>query len=278
MKCRTAIIPVAGYGTRRLPITKAVEKCMLPVLNRPVVDYIVQDCIVAGIKEFYFVVSEDCMQLKQYYSHNRALEAHLREHGKEKMLSLIEPPTDITFHFVTQPPHGAYGTAVPVWLCRDLIPPHEQVLVIMGDNFLWNADGSSEAAYFIDEATKTNAQSALLGVEVPKHEVPQYGVLATEERGNVRYFTHVVEKPKVEEAPSSLINVSFYLFDPGFFNFLETYINQPRTGEYFITDPLNMYVAAGNELAVIPNKGEYLDCGTVDGWLYTNERVRKTTT
>jgi UTP--glucose-1-phosphate uridylyltransferase len=273
MKCTKAIIPVAGFGTRRLPVTKAVEKCMLPVLNRPVIDYIVADCIAAGITEFFFVVGEDCRQLKQYYQRNQALEKHLVAHHKQRLLELIQPPQGCQFHFIEQTAHLPYGTSVPVWLCRNIVGADEQVLVIMGDQFLFNADGSSETAHFLHEAAQAAAPSAMLGVSVPKAEVHKYGIVSTQKRGNSDYFQYIIEKPTPELAPSNLMNASSYLFDKDFFAFVAEDMEHTREGEYLITDPLNTYVEAGHDIAVIRNHGEYLDCGTVEGWLHANQRV-----
>ena len=143
-----AIIPVAGWGTRMLPITKAIEKCMLPVGKRPIIDYVVQDCLAAGIREFIFVVSEQSSQLEAYYRSNIHLNDYLRRKGKEDMLPLIAP-LKANMHFVTQPSYGKYGTAVPVALASDYINTDESAVVLMGDDFMYNPDGSSEVARLI---------------------------------------------------------------------------------------------------------------------------------
>jgi UTP--glucose-1-phosphate uridylyltransferase len=273
MKCTKAIIPVAGYGTRRLPITRAIEKSMLPVLNRPVVDYIVEDCMKAGIREFYFVVGENSSQIHAYYRRNPQFEAYLRETGKERKLPLVMPPEDCQFNFVVQPNAMAYGTAVPVSLCDKYIDDDEQALVIMGDNFFWNKDGSSGVAQFLQAAETAHVPSALLAYEVPKEEVYKYGIFETVQRDGVELFHRVIEKPSVEDAPTNLSNPSYYLFDKHFFHIVAEYMKQERTDEYFITDPLNMYMQAGHDIAVIRAQGEFLDCGNVDGWVYANQRV-----
>lgn len=278
MKCTRAIIPVAGFGTRRLPVTKSVEKCMLPVLNRPIIDYIVQDCIAAGISEFYFVVGEDCVQLRNYYGRNLPLEQHLIDTNKQDLLSLVAPQKGVKFEFIVQKQGSGqpYGTSVPVWLAWQLLPKdNEKVLVIMGDQFIYNSDGQSEAAHFLKNAQSANAASAMLAIEVPQSEVSKYGIIATRRSDKIDLFDHVVEKPKPKDAPSNLNNASFYLFDKHFFNFLQADMKQTHDGEFMITDPLNAYVSAGNDIVVIRNRGEYLDCGTVDGWLHANNRVTK---
>src|SRR3954447_9541764 len=99
MKITKAIIPVAGWGTRRLPITKAIEKCMLPIGNRPIVDYVVQDCLKAGINDIYFVVGEDSTQLEDYYRSNIQLNDYLKRNHKEDKLPLIAPLGEVKLHF-----------------------------------------------------------------------------------------------------------------------------------------------------------------------------------
>lgn len=265
-----AIIPVAGWGTRRLPITKAIEKCMLPIGNVPVIDFVVQDCIKAGIKDFYFVVSGEAPQLKNYYAHNEQLEAYLQKNGKDVMLPLVTPPTGVNFHFIPQNTTGKYGTTVPVWLCHEFVSPQEQVLVIMGDQFFYRTDGGSNAADLIELVKQKGLKSGLFGVPVPLEEVQKYGVI---EKDSNDYYIRIVEHPHPETAPSNLNNASFYLFDYKMFEYLEGDMNAPHTGEYMIIDPINEYVNDGNKIVVGEAKGDYLDAGTVEGWLHANRVV-----
>ena len=111
-----AIIPVAGWGTRRLPITKAIEKCMLPVGNRPIVDYVVRDCIKAGITDIYFVVNRGSRQIFDYYSDNARLNQFLEYNGKQDMMELARPPMNVNFHYIEQDSNEKYCTAFPVAL------------------------------------------------------------------------------------------------------------------------------------------------------------------
>jgi UTP--glucose-1-phosphate uridylyltransferase len=272
--CTKAIIPVAGFGTRRLPITKAIEKCMIPVLNRPIIDYIVEDCVKAGITDIYFIVGEDSSQLRKYYGENMSLEQYLADKGKDIMLDEVrEISRKANFHYITQTTDLPYGTTVPVWLCRDLIAEDEKVLVLMGDQFMYNADGKSEAEHFFREAAKANTPSALLVVEIPMSEVSNYGIVALTKQDENELYDKIVDRPSEQDAPSNLNNAGFYLFDKPFFEYLEKNMQQKQEGEHMITDAINEYVADGHEIAVVRNKGEYLDCGTVDGWLHANQVV-----
>lgn len=275
MNCTKAIIPVAGYGARRLPITKTIEKCMLPIVNRPVIDYVVEDCVKAGITDIYFVVSPGSVQLRDYYSQKPDLAAYLRANGKENMLDVIQPPHNVQFHFIEQDtsPGAPYGTTVAVWLCREYIDAGEHVLVLMGDDFIFNADGSSETARLIAAVSQTGG-SAMLAAKVPPETVNQYGVIAAHEDNGVQRFDHIQEKPSIEDAASNLINISKYIFEAHFIEeYLDAAMQDQPDGEYQITDPLNAYVADGYLMQVLPTTGQYLDSGTAENWIHANNVV-----
>lgn len=267
-----AIIPVAGWGTRMLPITKSIEKSMLPVANRPVVDYVVQDIIKAGIKDIYFVVGEQSTQIQSYYRSNIQLNDYLRRKGKEDVLPLVAPLKDVSIHFIVQPSTGGYGTSIPVGLASEFIDEGESALVIMGDNIFNRTDGGSNAADFIQTVQQAGAGAGLLGVPVPEEDVSKYGII---EKDANNAFVQIVEKPALEEAPSNLNNASFYLFPKEIFELARELPVNPSRGEYEITDAINTYVQAGGKIVVGEAKGEYFDCGSVEGWLKANQAIIK---
>lgn len=267
MPITKAIIPVAGWGTRRLPITKSIEKCMLPVGNRPLVDYVVQDCIKAGITDIYFVIGEQSEQLRDFYRNNVDLNDYLRRNGKEQMLPLIAPPK-VRLHYVVQSSYDKYGTAIPVSLVFRELTPGESVVVLMGDDFIYRSDDQSEVARLIEQTPE--GSSAILAAEVPHNEVSSYGVIQKDENGN---FQTIVEKPSVEDAPSNLINISKYVLSYHMLQRIYEYSKLELTGEYYITEPINQAVAAGEIVKVVPAEGQYLDGGTVEGWLRANQIV-----
>lgn len=263
-----AIIPVAGWGTRMLPITKSIEKCMLPVGTRPVIDYVVRDCVDAGISDIYFVVGEQSTQIQSYYRSNIQLNDYLRSKGKEDKLELVAPLSGVSIHFITQPSSGKYGTAVPVGLAAPYIQTNESVLVLMGDDFIYNPNSTNQIKRLIDEASDDGA--AMFGVAIPQNEVSRYGVLALDGAGN---YQSIVEKPSVEDAPSNLINVSKYLLPKVVIDASAKVAPNPERNEYELTDVVNEFVRGGAKLAVVQPKGEYLDCGTPEGWLHANNIV-----
>ena len=268
MKISKAIIPVAGWGTRRLPITKAIEKCMLPIGNRPIVDYVVQDCIAAGITDIYFVVSEWMTQIRSYYGDNGVLDTYLIGNGKEKLLPLVKPPQGVTFHFVTQDTNGKYGTAIPVSLVVPELAQGESVVLLMGDDFIFNADGTSEIRRLL-EATPEGG-NAMLGANVAREMVGHYGVIDMNEKSE---FVRIVEKPNPADAPSTLINISKYVLNYDLLMRIKHYSDIALSGEYYITEPINQYVMSGGSVVVVPARGEYLDGGSEGGWLHANNVV-----
>ena len=273
VKITKAIIPVAGWGTRRLPITKVIEKSMLPVGNRPLVDYSVQDLIKAGVKDIYMVVSntEPC-QVREFYQDNLALNRYLVDRGKEDKLEKAKTlPDDVRMHYVAQDPSAKYGTAVPIAMAVEEFKINEPVLVFMGDDFIWNPDGESAAEALVKASDGEN--SAILGVEIDKSEVEKYGVLSSKDGD----LAGVVEKPTPEEAPSNLINVSKYVMTPDLLQKIVKYVNEndfgPMDQEYMVTDPIDEYIREGGKMKIATTKGEYLDGGSVEGWVHANQVV-----
>ncbi len=270
MNVTKAMIAVAGWGTRMLPITKSIEKCMLPVGTRPVVDYVVQDLLLAGIHDLYFVVGEQSSQIQSYYRSNVQLNDYLRSKGKDAMLDLVAPLSDVTVHYITQPLSGGYGTSIPVGLVSPYVEDDESVLVIMGDQFFHRNDGGSNATDLIQLAEEASASAALFGNPLPDELIPSFGIIEKDDKGN---FVRIVEKPALEDAPSNLNNSSFYLFDKELFELARTLPVNPMRGEYEVTDAINAYVASGKDIVVGTVSGSYMECGSVNGWLAANETI-----
>ncbi|MBQ6149624.1 hypothetical protein IJI86_01460 [Candidatus Saccharibacteria bacterium] len=273
MEIKKAIIPVAGWGTRRLPITKVIEKSMLPVGNRPLVDYSVQELIKAGVKDIYMVVSnvEPC-QVRAFYQDNLALNLYLRERGKEDKLEKAKTlPDDVTIHYVAQDPSAKYGTAVPVALVVEEYDINEPVLVFMGDDFIWNPNGKSSAELLL-ESIKSEDESALCAIDHPYEALLNGGALTIEDDKIVK----ITEKPAPEQV-TGLASVSKYILSPSLLKEIVEYVHThdfgPTDQEYLITDPFATYIKKGGVMRVARVEGEYLDGGTVEGWVHANDVV-----
>ena len=275
-KITKAIIPVAGWGTRRLPITKIIEKSMLPVGNRPLVDYSVQELIAAGVTDIYMVISnvEPC-QVREFYKDNIALNKYLEERGKTDRLALAKTlPENVKIHYVSQDPSAKYGTAVPVAMVAEEYNIDEPVFVFFGDDFIWNPNGESAAESLL-KSVQNEDESAILGVEVPREDVTKYGMIDVKDGK----LTKIIEKPALEDVTSNLVHVSKYIMSPKLIQEMVEYVNShdfgPKDQEYMATDPLATFVEKGGIVRVAPTTGEYLDGGSLEGWVHANDVVCK---
>ncbi len=272
-KITKAIIPVAGWGTRRLPITKIIEKSMLPVGNRPLVDYSVQELIKAGVTDIYMVVGNaDPCQVREFYKDNVALNEYLIERGKNDRLALAKTlPEGVNIHYVIQDPTGRYGTAVPVAMVVEEYNINEPVFCFMGDDFIWNPEGESSAESLI-KAVRDSSESAILGIDHPYEALLNGGALTIENERLVK----ITEKPAPEQV-TGLASVSKYILSPDLLKEIVEYVKThdfgPNDQEYMITDPFASFIEKGGCIRVARTDGEYLDGGTVEGWLHANNVV-----
>ena len=276
-KIERAIIPVAGFGVRRLPITKSIEKCMLPIGNRPTIDFVVADCLAAGVTHITFVVGEDSQQLRSYYGKNVGLEEYLIQRKKEDELAFIRSiGGNAHFEYVVQKQGEGlpYGTAVPISFFSKEIGKDEQVIVAMGDDFVCNADGSSELQRLVQQWENSGVPSALLGVSMSAEQAIRYGTIVTRKQGNNLLFESIAEKV-IADQDRVLVNISKYIFDKAMFDCVDEVMAAAlgNSGEYYLTDALNLYIQKQQSILVVPARGEYLDSGSEQSWLYANNRV-----
>lgn len=275
MPITKAIIPVAGWGTRRLPITKIIEKSMLPVGNRPLVDYSVQELIKAGITDIYMVISnvEPC-QVREFYKDNLALNLYLEERGKSDRLALAKTlPDGVKIHYVSQDPSGKYGTAVPVAMVVEEYQINESVIVFMGDDFVWNPGGES-AAETLMKSVGDSDDCAILGIGTTPEEIAKYAALTTDDSS---YLTKIVEKPAPGTVSSNIASIGKYVLNPAIQQEIVKYVRDnnfgPNDQEYMITDPIESYIRQGGKMRVAVTEGEQLDGGTLEGWVHANNVV-----
>jgi UTP--glucose-1-phosphate uridylyltransferase len=278
MKPTTAVIFAAGSGTRFLPVTSAVQKELLPILNRPVVDYVVSDLLAAGITRIIFIIRPGQTGLKDFYLGSAEYESTLQRLGKtadiEKLAALH---ARAAFEFVEQPADAGYGTAVPLRLALPLLDAAEPVIVCTGDDFIWHSDGTSETAAFIDTYLGSGAAGALMSLELPEESLGSYGVLATAADGGVDYLTDIVEKPAPGAAPSRLVNVSKYIMSGAQREYVNSVQPRPEVGETYLTDAIVMSLAE-HKYAIHRVSGQYLDTGNVNNWLQANNTVAQSQT
>lgn len=273
---KKALITSAGYGTRLLPITKTIQKEMLPILNRPIIDYIVSDCVSAGIEEIIFVVKDgkECL-VEHFFTEFDDLEQYLKKMGKfSQFEGKLRPYEDVKFSFVRQKSSDNYGTAIPVQLAKEQLIGEEAFLVFMGDDFIFNGDQTSNAKKMIELFEKSNSKGLVTCITKPDEELHKYGVAEVREENGFTYLTNLVEKPEPGTAPSNLTNISKYVFTPEIFDIIDQQKPNDSNGEYYITDSATI-LAQNNNVCIYKPGGRYLDGGTLSGWLKANVVVAK---
>jgi len=270
MKVTTAVIATAGFGSRMLPVTAAVQKELLPVLDRPIIDYVVADCLAAGVTKVIFVISPNSHGLQDYYVGNPVLESHLKRYGKSAALKkLNQIHASATYSFVEQPDDAGYGTGVPIRIAAPHLPKNEAFIYCSGDAFAYRSDGVSEMKLMVDEFTKTGAAGAVMGLWMPDHELHRYGVLDLESRRGHQYLRGIVEKPEPGQEPSNIINSALFVMTPQLLPFIYDLKIDPRHNEYLATDAMTA-AATKRDIVVHEAKSRWLDAGNLAGWLQAN--------
>lgn len=233
-KVKKAIIPAAGSGTRLLPATKAMAKEMMPIVDKPTIQLIVEEAVASGIEEILIITGKGKRPIEDHFDANIELEATLREKGKFDLLKLVEETAGAKIYFVRQPYPKGLGDAV---LQSKAFVGDEPFVVLLGDDIM--ADKVPLTKQLIDSYNQTHAPQIAV-MEVPKHETSSYGVIDIDTRieedlYNVRKF---VEKPKPEDAPSNLAIIGRYLLTPEIFDILET-LEPGVGGEIQLTDAID---------------------------------------
>lgn len=264
MKVRKAIIPAAGLGTRFLPATKAMPKEMLPIVDKPTIQYIVEEARESGIEDILIITGKNKRPIEDHFDSVPELEQNLKAKGKTKMLELVEETTDLNIYFIRQSHPRGLGDAV--LMAKDFVG-NEPFVVMLGDDLM--KDEVPLTKQLMDRYEETNA-STLAVMKVPHEEVNKYGVIdpAAETRPGLYDVRRFVEKPTVEEAPSDLAIIGRYLLTPEIFGMLET--QQPGAGnEIQLTDAIDRLNKVQRVFAH-EFKGGRFDVGYKFGYLKTS--------
>jgi UTP--glucose-1-phosphate uridylyltransferase len=264
---RKAVIPAAGYGTRFLPISKAVPKEMLPILDKPVIQYVVEEAVASGITDILIVIGRSKRAIEEHFFPNRELEEELAAKGKTAALAAVQSVSGLArVHFVWQ--HEMRGLGDAVSYARDHVG-NEPFALLMGDTIVEPAAGAKPVTRQLCDIWEQRGGSAIAVEEVAPERVSRYGIIGGNEvaPGLVR-ATKLVEKPSAAEAPSRLAVTSRYVLSPRVFSLLEK-TPPGRNGEIQITDAL---AQLAKQEAVFAWKygGRRFDVGDKLGFLKTN--------
>jgi UTP--glucose-1-phosphate uridylyltransferase len=266
-RIRKAIFPVAGLGTRFLPATKAMPKEMLPVVDRPLIQHVVDEARQAGIEHLVFVTGRNKAVIEDHFDRQFELEVTLVERNKKAELKLLEenlPPAGSVSFTRQQSPLGL-GHAV--WCAREIVG-NEPFALLLPDVLVQHPRGC--LAQMIDAAEKLDAKANIIAVEeVPMDRVHMYGVVGVgEPKGKAFSITKMVEKPKAAEAPSNLSITGRYILQPEIFDILENQATGAG-GEIQLTDAM-VALAKSQPFYGLKFEGRSYDCGSKIGFLAAN--------
>ncbi len=259
---KKAIIPVGGYGTRFLPATKAQPKEMLPIVDKPVIQYLVEEAVASGITEIIFVTGKGKRAIEDHFDYSGELESFLDSKGKGELAKEVRRISSLAkFAFVRQKEPRGVGDAL--LQARHLIG-HEPIAVLYGDDIV---DSTSTCLKQLLDVYDKYHSSVLALERVPRKEVSKYGVIGGKKIGDKTYqIREIIEKPSIEDAPSNLISIGKYIITPDVFDELAEIKIQPNH-ELYLTDALVAYLARGGKIYGYEFEGKRFDCGDKLGFL-----------
>ena len=262
-----AVIPAAGFGTRFLPATKASPKEMLPIVDTPVIQYVVEEAVASGITDILMVIGKGKRTLEEHFDRSFELEQELEAKGKMRELESIRAISNLAnIHFVWQRKMLGLGDAIR---CARYHIGSEPFAVLLGDTLMQSQNGVPATQQLIDVYDRHGGCVVVLE-EVPPDRVSRYGVIAGEQIADRVYrVSDMVEKPAPEEAPSNLVVASRYILTPDIFGYIDS-AKPGKGGEIQITDALRARVAAGLPMHGCRVQAKRHDAGNTLDFIKTN--------
>lgn len=263
-KIRKAVIPAAGFGTRFLPQTKAMPKEMLPIVDKPVIQYVVEELVASGITDIVIVTGWHKRSIEDHFDYPNELLQMLEEQGKHELKKEVIRTAELAnFIYIRQ--KGPYGNGTPV-LCAKEIIGDEPFVAIWGDEFMYANPPRTKQCIDVFEKYGDPVISA---ITVAKEDVSRYGIVdAVNVEKNIWQIKDLIEKPKKEEAPSNLAAHGCYVLTPDIFPILET-LKPGKSGEVWLTDAIRILMKSRPVYACAVKDGRYFDTGNKLEYLKT---------
>ena len=257
---RKAVFPVAGVGSRFLPATKAMPKELLPIVDKPLVQYAAEEAIASGIDTLIFVTGRNKRAIEDHFDANIELEHLLRAQGKQARANMVRNiiPEGVECIFVRQAEQLGLGHAV---LCAERAVGGDPFAVLLADDFL--TDYTPGVTADLTSAFEISGKAQLSVMEVDGPEVSKYGVVVP--NGSSAGIVGLVEKPVENEAPSNLVSIGRYVFTPDIFDTLRG-LSAGTGGEIQLADAINIHAQMGL-VETVRLRGRRFDCGSVDGFM-----------
>lgn len=259
---KKAIFPVAGMGTRFLPATKASPKEMLPIVDKPLIQYAVEEAVSIGINELIFVTSSSKRAIEDHFDSNYELEAKLTKSGKEDLLAIVKQilPKGVSCAYIRQPDTLGLGHAV---LCAKPLINNEPFAVLLADDLI--DGGKYSCLEQMAQVYNETANSVIAVQQISWDETHKYGIVGLKQQQALGEITQIVEKPVKEKAPSNLGVVGRYILNPSIFNYLET-ISSGTGDEIQLTDAIAKLLPT-ETVHALQFQGTRYDCGSKFGYL-----------
>jgi len=258
-----AIFPVAGLGSRFLPATKSIPKEIMTLVDRPLIQYAIDEAREAGIEEFIFVTSRGKGALEDYFDTANELESQLRANGKDHLVRILEGTNMESGTIAYTRQHKALGLGHAVWCARQLIA-NEPFAVILPDDVI---SAEKSCLHQMIEAYQETGGSMVAAMEVPSERTQDYGVLdISEVNGKLVKVNGMVEKPQPSEAPSNLAVIGRYILSPSVLENLN-HVHKGAGGEIQLTDAIASEISQGREVFGFRFEGKRFDCGSKGGFL-----------
>lgn len=263
-KITKAVIPAAGFGTRFLPQTKAMPKEMLPIVDKPVIQYVVEELVASGITDIVIVTGWNKRAIEDHFDYPNELIQILKEQGKEQLVEEVKKTAELAnFIYIRQ--KGPYGNGTPV-LCARQVMGDEPFVAIWGDEFIYSQPPRAKQCI---EVFEKYGDPVISAVRIPKEDVSRYGIVeATNVEKNVWQIKRLLEKPRVEEAPSNLAAHGCYVLTPDIFPILE-HLNPGKGGEIWLPDAISLLMKKRPVYACEIVNGRYYDTGNKLEYLKT---------
>jgi UTP--glucose-1-phosphate uridylyltransferase len=260
LKIRKAVFPVAGLGTRFLPATKAMPKELLPIIDKPLIQYAAEEAIAAGLDTLIFITGRNKRAIEDHFDGNNELELALRSKGKNDMADMVKNilPKGVECVFVRQKEQLGLGHAV---LCAERVVGNEPFALLLADDFL-TYSGKGITSNLISGYKKTG-KSQLSVMKVNGPDISKYGVIVTDNKTGL--VKGIIEKPDFESAPSDLASIGRYVLTSDIFDILRNQASGAG-GEIQLADSINVQ-AVNNMVEAILLNGKRYDCGSVKGYV-----------
>ena len=265
-KITKAVIPAAGYGTRFLPATKAMPKEMLPIVDKPIIQYVVEEAVASGIEDIILVTGGNKRAIEDHFDRSQELEVWLKEAGKiEELEEIVRIAHMANFVYVRQ--KGPYGNATPVLSTKHIVG-NEPFAVVWGDEIIYSEP--PRLKQLLDIFEKYQA-SVISGVRIEKKkDLARYGIADVEKvEGDVYRIKKIVEKPDPTEAPSDIATHGAYVFTPSIFEHLEN-LKPGKGGELWLPEAIDSLIKKEPVYTVIIEGGRYYDIGNKLGFIEAN--------